>query len=173
MPVRRLQKTAAPSDRVAKKEKPMTVVVLAFLQNPWFRKGISQRHVDMYRENPDFHRRLLAMSNTGRALIRALGEKLYARIIWDNANPRHGNERSAQFPPDSIHMAHQVALHDPHVVLLFGKQAIAGWDVVMSFKDLEGLKIGRVVLRSAHPMARGSATDHLREIATDVKRLVK
>lgn len=166
MPVRRLQKTATSNDGVEKKP-----VILAFLQNPWFKKGTQQRHIDMYRDDPDFHRKVLSMSATGRALEKAFGEELYDHIIWDNASPKHGDVRTAAFPPDSVYMAFRIAQHNPQIILLFGRQAIAGWDFIQSCKDLEGLRIQRTVLMSAHPMAHGSSIELLRKISQDVKRL--
>lgn len=147
--------------------------ILAFLQNPWFKPGTSPRHIEMYRENQEFHRRVLSMSATGRALERALGGELYRRIHWDNACPAHGETRDAVFPPDVNHMAWLVAMHKPDVVLLFGRQAQTGWDKMW-------IAIGAgtfnppyapSVYRSAHPMARGSAIRHLENIAREVKKL--
>ncbi len=149
--------------------------IVAFLQNPWFRPGTSQRYIDMYggatTMDQKFHRKVLEMSATGRALRKAFGP-LYDEIIWDNANPRHGTTRDAMLPPDSTHMAHRIALYDAKIILLFGRQAAAGWERILSFKDLVDLRIGRVVLNSKHPMARGSSTDHLKKIGDDVRRLI-
>src|SRR5438067_416503 len=96
--------------------------ILAFLQNPWFRASTDPRHIAMYREDQNFHRRVLLMSATGRALYRAFGPELYAQIHWDNANPHHGGERGAQFPPDVWHMLTIVVSVRPDVILLFGRQ---------------------------------------------------
>lgn len=147
--------------------------IVAFLQNPWFRAGIEPRHVAMYRENQDFHRRVLAMSATGRALIRAFGEELYGAVHWDNACPNHGFVRGATFPPDVEWMARVFAAQRPDVVLLFGKQAQVGWD---EMEDAIGMKNWNpphevAVFGAPHPMARGSAQKHIERIAADVKKI--
>lgn len=163
MPVRRLPKNSSQIDGVEKK----ATTILALLQNPYFPPSVSQRHIDMYRDNVKFHRMVLERTATGKALRRAFGD-LYDEIIWDNANPRHGTTRNASFPPDSVYMANRIAYHDARVVLLFGKQAVAGWERILSFKDLVDLRIGRVVLTAPHPMAFGSAQDHLSGIVKKV-----
>lgn len=145
-------------------------MIVAFLQNPWFKKTTRQTTIDAYRNNVDIHRRLLELSATGKALRRAFGD-LYDEIIWDNANPRHGHTRDAMLPPDSIHMARTVALHDADVVLLFGRQARDGWETVLSFKDLDSIGIERTILHAPHPMARGSANEHLQDICMKVKKI--
>lgn len=144
--------------------------ILAFLQNPWFKPGTDERHVRMYAENDDFRRRVLAMSATGRALIRAFGEPLYSRIVWDNASPAHGERRDAQFPPDIVHMMTSIVRNQPDVLLLFGRQSQAGWAAIHK-KFLDSRPGKRIVLEAAHPMARGSAIEHLRVIAEKVRRL--
>lgn len=146
--------------------------IIAFLQNPWFNPHVHERHIQMYRDDPDFHRRVLARSATGRALVRALGQEIYDQILWDNANPRHGEKRDAQFPPDAAHMARRVIEFEPDVVLLFGRQAVSGWELVRHTYDCLSTRRPRV-LASAHPMARGSVARHLEKIAAEVKKLCK
>lgn len=132
--------------------------------------GTQERHVRMYRECQEFHRRVLAMSATGRALRRALGEELFARIHWDNANPLHGDTRDARLPPDIAHMMNTIRAQDPDVVLLFGRQAQDGFEMMLHHPTMKYF-IGFTVLRAPHPMARGSAIEHLRDIARDLRAM--
>lgn len=140
--------------------------ILAFLQNPWFRPGTQPRHIKMYAENQDFHRRVLLLSATGRALIRAFGAELYHKIIWENANPRHGHDRRAKMPHDIGHMAGVIVRHRPDLILCFGDEAKNGMKKLMS-------EPWPNVLHAPHPMAHGSAADHLKEISEEVKRRLK
>lgn len=145
--------------------------MLAFLQNPWFKPGTDERMIQLYRDNPEFHRRVLAMSATGRALKKMFG-RLYDEIIWDNASPAHGEMRDAVSPPDIHHIAGVVARERPDVVLLFGRQAEIGWDQMAEATGLYSFPDYHVnVLRAPHPMARGSVNDHLKKIAIQVKLL--
>lgn len=140
--------------------------IVAYLQNPWFKPGVHQRHVALYRNDQKFHRLVLLHSATGRALERAFGSELYNHIHWDNANPLHGTERDAVFPPDAEYMAHVLLAQRPDIVLLFGKQAQGGWDKMARPSN------DHIVLRSVHPMARGSAARHLEKIVRDLKMLI-
>lgn len=144
---------------------------LAFLQNAWWKPGTDERHIKLYETDQNFHRRVLAMSATGRALRRALGADIYDQVVWDNASLEHGATRDAAFKPDWLHMLRATARLRPDLVLLFGRQAIAGWDIVIGMAD-ENVWVTRIkVLSAPHPMARGSAKRHLEEISAEVKRL--
>lgn len=141
------------------------MITLGFLQNPWFKPGTDQRHIDMYQDDPNFHRKVLAMSATGRALKRAFGDE-YDEIFWDNANPISGETREHFEKPDFMYMARRVAALRPHVVLLFGAQAMKGWGQMVNF-GFEGLALNRQVLSAPHPMARGSAKKHLEKMVRE------
>ena len=146
--------------------------ILAFLQNAWFKPGTDPRHIQLYHDNEDFHRRVLVMSATGRALRKAFGLQLYQEIVWDNASREHGEQRDAVFQPDIHHMARRVAEVKPDVVLLFGRQAETGWDDMAKKTNLYSFPDYNVkVFRAPHPTARGSADEHLKKIAIQVKLL--
>ncbi len=142
------------------------IKIVAFLQNPYFRPGNDPRLIEKYRMDPEFHRRVLLMSATGRALYAAFGPKLYHEIIWDNANPKHGHTRNAMLPADVSHMEITIMLHDPDLILCFGKQAQMGMSKLMGKPSWPN------VLFAPHPMARGSAADHLRDIVKKVRKLI-
>lgn len=136
------------------------VKILAFLQNPWFKPGTNPLLIKKYRLDQDFHRRVLYMSATGRALYRAFGPELYREIIWENANWRHGDERDSKMPPDATHMAYVITMHRPELILCFGEQAKKG---------IAKLAVTAEVLYAYHPMARGSYAEHLSKIVEEVK----
>lgn len=142
--------------------------ILAFLQNPWFKPGTSERHIKMYAENDSFHRKVLAGSATGRALRKAFGDELYEKIIWDNASPQHGDTPDSKFPPDTRYMVYKYTQAQPDVVLLFGRQAQDGWDRLV---NIYGSLTRSIVFRAPHPMAMGSAKAHLADIVARVKSL--
>lgn len=64
------------------------------------------------------------------------------------------------------YMAHVLLAQRPDIVLLFGKQAQGGWDKMARPSN------DHIVLRSVHPMARGSAARHLEKIVRDLKMLI-
>jgi len=142
--------------------------IVAFLQNPWFRPGTDQRLIDLYRTNQEFHRRVLRLSATGKALYNAFGPKLYSEIHWDNANPRSGSTRDTKYPPDMVHMENVIVAQNPDVLLLFGRQAQDGIDRILHESFLK-YTFGYVVFRAPHPMARGSAVRHLEQIVRDLR----
>lgn len=139
--------------------------ILGILQNAWFKPGTSERLIKLYREDQKFHRKVLALSATGRALRKMFGP-LYEEIVWDNASQEHGSVRDHVSPPDPRHIAKRVAETRPDVVLLFGRQAEIGWDRMAEMTDYNVQ-----VFRAPHPMARGSANEHLKKIALRVKLL--
>lgn len=147
--------------------------IIAFLQNPWFKEGTPKFIIDKYGNCQTFHRRVLAMSATGKALMRAFGRDLYGRIVWDNACPHHGSTRRHAEKPDFLHMARRVAEEQADVILLFGAHAQRGWDQVMMDKELSDMRWRRTVLRAPHPMAMGNAAEHLRKISRQVKALAR
>lgn len=144
---------------------------MAFLQNAWFKPGTLPRHIEMYNTDQNFHRRVLAMCATGKALIKAFGAELYGQIVWDNASLEHGSVRDHVSEPDFMHMARRIAQERPDVLILFGGKARLGWERVCDMADLNGLKSRKIVLYAPHPMARGSQKASLEKIAAEVKRL--
>jgi len=138
--------------------------ILAFLQNPWFKPDTNMRLIEKYQTDPDFHRRVLLLSATGKALYRAFGPELYDKIIWDNANPRHGNTRESMMPYDPAHMAKVLILNRPDLILCFGREAKMGMGRLMNGRWPN-------VLFAPHPMARGSAANHLKDIVQKVKEI--
>ena len=140
--------------------------VLAFLQNPWFKPGTDPRLIHKYQVDPDFHRRVLLLSATGRALYDAFGPQLYHEIIWDNANPRHGNVPTARMRADPQHMAETIVRHRPDLILCFGHEAAVGMNKLVS-------QPWPNVMYAAHPMAHGSAQKHLEDIVREVRKWLR
>lgn len=96
--------------------------IVAFLQNPWFKPGTAQHHIEMYRDNQDFHRWVLLCCMTGQRLERAFG-KLYREIHWDNTNWRPAYESKGRVDPDYEHMEYVIVNKRPQLILSFGNQA--------------------------------------------------
>ncbi len=140
-----------------------SAMVVAFLQNPWFRPNEHPRTVLLYRESATYRRMVLGLSATGRALERSLGSELFASVWWDNANPLHGETRRAQFPPDVAHMQTVLDLIRPRVVLLLGRQAQDGFARV---------KYRCAAVCGKHPMAMGSSRAHLAHVADNLRTLL-
>lgn len=96
--------------------------IVAFLQNPWFRPGTSQHHIELYRDNQEFHRKVLAMSMSGRRLVRAFGD-LYDKIHWSNTSWRAAERASGRMPTDIAYMSEVISAQNPELILCFGRQA--------------------------------------------------
>jgi len=140
--------------------------IVAFLQNPWFRPGTNPLLIKKYRTDQEFHRRVLFMSATGRALHAAFSQELYGKIMWENANPAHGDERRSKLPADIGHMATVLVAEKPDLIICFGREARKGMNKLMS-------EHWPNVLFAPHPMAHGSAAEHLREVVDEVRKLCK
>lgn len=140
-------------------------MALAFLQNSWFKPGTPQRYIDMYRDDQRLHRRVLAMSRTGQYLRNAFGP-MYDEIFWDNASPAHGFDHSARHVADIIHMQDVVKRLRPHVVLLFGGVARAGYGKISE----NIVDIPHITIYGPHPSARGNPMGELRRMAEELKR---
>ncbi len=128
--------------------------VLGFLQNPWFPVGTSERTIKLYREAMAYRRAVLSMSRTGKWLTRTLGPDIYWKVWWDNANPSHGHTYDHEEVGDPGHMATVVHVVQPHVVMLFGRQARTGWLNVKA--GWPGCDMLPTVIYAPHPMARGN-----------------
>lgn len=126
--------------------------VVAFLQNPWFKPGTSFHTIDLYRTSLEYRRRVLAMSKTGKWLIKAFGQKVYDNIHWDNASPVHGQTYSHESPADTDHMRTVINMIKPHIIICFGRQAMTGMKLI----DTGGV----AVLYAHHPMARGNKIEN-------------
>jgi hypothetical protein len=100
--------------------------ILAILQNQWFKdpekvRAIYARHPDLRNE---FIRRFLFMGcPTGRHILRAFGEDLCRRIVWEEASPEIGGKPSSLFRADREHVQQAIARHGPDVVVAFGREA--------------------------------------------------
>lgn len=97
-------------------------VVLAFLQNPHFVPGTPENIIEFYRDDPDYHRDILAASMSGARIKKAFG-KLFKEIIWDNANWRPGTRASTKMPADPEHMQRQIDKYHPTLIITFGTEA--------------------------------------------------
>jgi len=147
--------------------------ILAFLQNPWFHEGISQRHIEMYRDDQDFHRRVLAMSMSGRRLQMAFGE-LYNDIHWDNTNWRPANHASGKEKPDLDHVMRILKSQDWSLILTFGNQAKNAITLLLNSRHKYYVKLNHTranVLFCHHPNARHRTQVDLNNFASIIKEL--
>ncbi len=140
------------------------VRIVAFLQNPWFPEGTNQRHIDKYTTDQDFHRRVLAMSMTGKKLQNAFGG-MYRRIWWDNASPIPCAESSGCQNPDFEHIRHVIREQRPELILTFGRVA---QDAILHIKSVD-----QMVLNCWHPNARGKTQQELSDFAESVRKTVQ
>ena len=136
--------------------------VLAFLQNPWFPEGTKEEHIEKYRTDDKFRRRVLAMSETGKRLLKAFGEETYDEIVWDNVAPAHTSHSRGITPADPDHIQAAITSNNPDLVLVFGIHAA---------KALKGLWYGETKA-CPHPMKTGMRISTLVDFAMEVKTWV-
>jgi hypothetical protein len=150
--------------RIMENEKQYQIV--AFLQNPWFKPGISQRHIEMYTNDQDFHRRVLAQSMSGKRLMQAFGE-WYDRVWWDNANPVPVFQASGRQDANIYHMMGVITRVSPKIVMTVGEQAYAGMQIIEKMEHEVRLPY-YIRFHCHHPNARGRTQSDLDKIAKTV-----
>lgn len=134
--------------------------VLAFLQNPHFIPGTPENIIEFYRDDPDYHRDILAASMSGARIKKAFG-KLFKEIIWDNANWRPGTRASTKMPADPEHMQRQIDKYHPTLIITFGTEA----------RDaLLAVTYDCPVLHCHHPNARFKTQKDLEYFANQVQK---
>lgn len=125
--------------------------VMAFLQNAWARdpqkmQAIMDRHDDDLDFRADLTGRYLALSFTGKRLIRTLGTHWFNDIIWEECTKVIAGESKSCPPPDHAHIFRVLDHHKPSVVIAFGNVAQEA-----VFDKFDGWKIAM-----PHPAARQS-----------------
>src|SRR5580704_6078428 len=102
------------------------MVILAFLQNQWFKDPEKVRA--LFARRPDLRndmiRRYLFMGcHTGKQLRKAFGEALCDRIIWEEVSLQIGGHSASKFPADLKHMTEAIVRTQPDIILAFGRIA--------------------------------------------------
>ena len=145
-------------------------IVVAFLQNMWFKEPERAKKIlDKYVKNGDgremFIRDMLFMKClTGRRLMQAFGEDRCMEIIWEEASQEIGGHSSSKFAYDPLHMAEVIRKHKPDVILCFGVVAREG--LLRAREKLGNLRHCPIIC-GPHPASR-SAT-----IAKDLANVAK
>lgn len=137
-------------------------MIVAFLQNPYFKAGTSDTIIMRYRDDQNFHRRILAHSNTGRRLQMAFGD-MYDKIHWDNANWRHTTVAAGKRPPDPEHIDRVLTLKQPDVVIAFGRVAEGAVATLVA-------KFGIKLVSCTHPSAFGNTMQVLNDFARLIRK---
>jgi hypothetical protein len=135
------------------------MIVLAFLQNMWFKDPNKVRAV--FQRNPEHRNQLIATylfmgCLTGRRLLQVFGDDLCDKIIWEECSPEIGGRACALFPPDVAHMRAAIEKHHPDIVLGFGAVAREALSLICP--------PGTRTILAPHPAARGNKT------VTELKR---
>lgn len=139
------------------------MVILAFLQNMWFKdperaREVFAAHLD--RRNDLIRIYLFMGCLTGRRLEQVFGEELCQEIIWEECSPDIGGRSSAAFPADVNHMYSAILKHDPKVILAFG---------VIAEGALRRIMPGRQVIYGPHPAARNGAIHGLEKMREELR----
>ena len=129
--------------------------ILAFLQSPSekiFPEGTSPRIINMYKDDQEYHRKMLRQSMTGNRLYQSFGGT-FNDIIWDNVAPID--------EVDMRHVEMSIVKHKPYLILTFGTQAEEALDGAIG-----AMNIKRMCCH--HPNARGRTQSDLDYFATKV-----
>lgn len=87
--------------------------ILGFLQSP-NPKVIGLEYHIKYRDDYDFHRRVLESTMSGKRIRQSLGD-LFDKIYWDNANPIPG-----EAVPNYEHIERVITKIHPDLIIAYG-----------------------------------------------------
>jgi hypothetical protein len=130
--------------------------VVAFMESPSkniFPEGTSQVIIDRYRDDQEYHRKMLRQSMSGNRLHQAFGD-LFDQIHWDNVAPAG--------TVDSKHVDKVVKEHDPVVILTFG-------NIAQDAVDNSIASLTKKVMVCHHPNARHKTQSDLDNFAMEVR----
>jgi hypothetical protein len=149
------------------------VVIVAFLQNQWFKdpqrvEKIYARHATLEERASLNARCLFRGCLTGKRLDAAFGKDLCNEIVWEEASPKKSGKSSGAFPADADHIRRIIEHYRPDVVLCFGRVAVQG--VLNSLRLIQG--VHSIEIRGGpHPAARhATVCDELKEMADWLKK---
>lgn len=133
--------------------------ILAFLQSPSDAvfPDAAPHVLDKYRDDQEYHRRMLRQSMTGNRLFQAFGE-MYDQIYWDNVAPVKD--------VDQAHIDNVIVAVEPDVILTFGNIAKEAID-----NSIGAIRIK--VLHCHHPNARYKTQDDLNQFAVSVRNMAR
>lgn len=147
------------------------IVILAFLQNMWFKDPDKARAV--FARNPTRRNQLIGTylfmgCLTGRRLEAVFGD-ICDEIIWEEISPDIGGKSSTAFPADPLHIKASIVLHNPNVILVFGKIAE---DAIRNGDCIPELYQPITVIYGPHPAARSGAIEGLRQVKKSLDELI-
>lgn len=140
--------------------------IVAFLQNPWFPAGTAERHILHYRDDQDFHQRLLLDTMTGKRLEKSWGEEWFEAIHWDNANWRTAWMPDGRQKYDIQWMESVLEARKPRLILCYGREAEQGMDALERERQAHWAR----VMACHHPNARGKMQADLNKFADEAKQ---
>lgn len=159
------------------------MIILAFLQNMWVRnpervKAMIARETaeSGEQEGEELRRRLMTYALfagcvTGRRLRAAFGQDLCDDIIWEETTREIAGDPKTIFPADYEHIRNALSVHNPSVILTFGRIA---HDAVLTVILKDAVLSALPLISSPHPAARQPDTImKLRDSATRLKQLTK
>lgn len=129
-------------------------IILAFLQNQYFKDP--EKVKAMLEENPEkrnwYIEKFLFMGcKTGKVLLQTLGPDITSQIIWEEVSKEIGSYASSVFPADEAHILESIALHNPDIIIGFGKIAE---DALKKLKTEEKIDLSKSIFYAPHPAAR-------------------
>ena len=138
------------------------MIIMAFLQNAWFKPGTPPRHLARFRCDQDFRRRVISRSYTGKRLVDAFGADLYGQILWWDCTEEIGQVSTHKAKPDFTYINNAIIKCKPDLILTFGTVATAA---------IRTLQPRAPVMSTAHPAARNKyKCEKLNLFAQRVKR---
>jgi len=140
--------------------------ILAFMQNAWFPPGTPQRIIDRYHDDSEFHIKVLSKTMSGRRLMKALGDELYKKIIWDNTTREVASQPSGNPGADLMYMRQRILAHKPDAIIAVGQVA---YDAMIKMRKEDPVKHNFARILMPHPNKRGITSDELKEEARKVQ----
>ncbi len=132
--------------------------IVAFLQNQWWRdpEGVKKR-IANHATPEEFRRRLIVWGlqgcKTGRVLEKRLASVIgpisFKKIHWENSSREIGGKSASSFPANIEHMEKVINKQLPDVILVFGKIAQQGLNLLTVAPHI-------AILEAVHPASRGS-----------------
>ncbi len=145
------------------------MIILAFLQNQWFKPIDADSVERVYARYPDRRNELIARylfmgCLTGRRLMTALRPDLTSRIIWEETSKNIGRHSGAVFPADLEHMKAAVEKFQPDVVICFG---------AIACNAISHFYVKAYVYEAPHPASRQNPMPDLMKLAEWLRERIK
>ena len=136
-------------------------VVVAILENPWFRDPVQMQRQLVKVFHGDrlafIRHKLFYRCRTGKKLVRVFGQFVCDCIIWEFAHPLMVDGNTMGYRADCDHIANILLQHKPQFIMAFGKQAAIGAATTINYLKSKGEVAGDFkLIAGPHLFDRGA-----------------